>query len=82
MPREERNNDEYSSTNTHTRFNDERDNERTDNSYSGKIISPKDYNSIKQCTDLSRRNILNPAIGAPVWWLSGKTFSCNGSYSR
>ena len=47
MPREERNNDEYSSTNTHTRFNDERDNERTDNSYSGTIISPKDYNSIK-----------------------------------
>ena len=70
MPIEERNNDEYSSTNTHTRFNDdndERDNERTDNSYSGTIISPKDYNSIKQCTDLSRRNILNPTIGAPVW---------------
>ena len=70
MPGEETNNDEYSSTNTHTRFNDDNDecdNERTDNSYSGTIISPKDYNSIKQCTDLSRRNILNPAIGAPVW---------------
>jgi len=57
---------EQQHSSSHRRFNDD-DDEEQHQPDSVSIISPKDYNSIKQCTDLSRRSILNPAIGAPVW---------------
>ena len=57
---------EQQHSSSHRRFNDD-DDEEQHQPDSVTIISPKDYNSIKQCTDLSRRSILNPAIGAPVW---------------
>jgi len=53
-------------TGDHRHF-DSDDESQTNDSEKVTIISPKDYNSIKQCTDLSVKNILNPAIGAPIW---------------